>query len=349
MSFLKSKSLVNKINTVFPIPRLKFPTELNFEPIQLCNALCTTCPYPMLEKDSEYKGKKMSADQIFFLLSDFGNLLKKNNYSGNAVVIPYRYSDPLICKDLNIIFELGKKFNFKVRLTTNGVSFKVNNSILINNFIDQIDDEINISVLGSTQEKVKKNMSVNLEVTMKRLANVKINYPVLASKIKIKLARMENTDEEENEFNKLSKDFKDIGFETFEKRDWIHNRIIGSQYPQSENNFIAGCGLYNNKILRRIDVMMNGSVVLCNDVWESARNFGNVFQDGIEKIWNTKLLDEHKLIYNKKFSDSKKELICITCSRAQFNNRKNGIYESIYMLGKIDFLKNFLRKNINWI
>ena len=95
--------------------------------------------------------------------------------------------------------------------------------------------------------------------------------------------------------------------------------------------------------------MLNGSVVLCNDIWEDSKNFGNVFDDGIESIWNGKLLDEHKLIYEKKFNNSKNKLICTTCSRAQFNFKKNGINQSVNMIGKVDFIKNLLKKNLTWI
>ena len=59
------------------IPRLRFPTEIEFEPIQLCNALCFTCPYTKLQEDKEYRGKRMGRDNISALLTDFGNLLKK--------------------------------------------------------------------------------------------------------------------------------------------------------------------------------------------------------------------------------------------------------------------------------
>ena len=51
-------NIVKTFNKFTYIPRLKFPTELEFEPIQLCNALCFTCPYTSLQEDPEYRGKK---------------------------------------------------------------------------------------------------------------------------------------------------------------------------------------------------------------------------------------------------------------------------------------------------
>ena len=98
-------NLLKKINNNLLIPRLKFPTEMEFEPIQLCNALCFTCPYTFLQEDKNYRGKKMGRDNINILLNDFGNLLKKNSYKGKAFVNPFRYSDPLVNPDLDLVFE----------------------------------------------------------------------------------------------------------------------------------------------------------------------------------------------------------------------------------------------------
>ena len=114
----------------------------------------------------------MSREYIKMLLEQFGDLLLKNKYKGNAFVNPFRYSDPLICKDLDLIFEIAKNKNFNVRITTNGVSFNEANSELLNKNLSNIDNNINISVIGSTAEKIKKYMNVNLDITFKRLEKV---------------------------------------------------------------------------------------------------------------------------------------------------------------------------------
>ena len=71
-------------------PRLKFPTELEFEPIQLCNALCFSCPYTFLQESKEYRGKKMSREYIKMLLEQFGDLLLKNEYENNIDFEKYK-------------------------------------------------------------------------------------------------------------------------------------------------------------------------------------------------------------------------------------------------------------------
>jgi len=330
-------------------PRFKFPTELEFEPVQLCNALCFTCPYTSLQESKEYKRKKMPREKIQNLLEQFGDLLIKNSFKGNAFVNPFRYSDPLICKDLDLIFDVAKKKNFNVRITTNGVSFNEANSELLNNNIKNIDDHINISVIGSTAEKIKKYMNVNLDVTFKRLEKVSKNFPNLSKLIRVGLADVENTDLEEKEFNELKNKFLSIGIQSYRKKNWRHNRIFGDRKTQQENDFIVECSLFKNKLLRRMEVMVDGSVVLCDDDADGRKKFGNVFTESLEEIWNGKLLEEHKLIYSKHFSDKKNKMICNSCTRAVWNKRKSKFYSGVNTIGKKEFTKQFLINHVGWI
>lgn len=350
------KKIRNSINKNFLIPRLKFPTELEFEPVQLCNALCFTCPYTKLQKDASYRGKKMSREKIGLLLTDFGNLLKKNNYNGRSVVNPFRYSDPLVGKDLDLVFALSKKLNFKVRITTNGVSFNSKYSELLSQYIKQISDPISISVIGSTREKIKEFMNVNFDITISRLAYVKSKYPELASKIIVNLSEVDSSEKENNEIIHLQKEFKKIGIQTKIRKKWINNRIIGdwkitaeSSTQVSSDNFIKSCNLYKNKLLRRIEVMVDGSVVLCDDDAEGKKIFGNVFLEGIEKIWNGKLFEYHKTIYEHNYSSQKKNLICNTCSRANYNSRNDGLVDTFKEIGKISLISKIIKNEVNWI
>ena len=47
------------------------------------------------------------------LLNDFGNLLKKNSYKGKSFVNPFRYSDPLVNPDLDLVLKMQKNLILK--------------------------------------------------------------------------------------------------------------------------------------------------------------------------------------------------------------------------------------------
>jgi len=105
--------------------------------------------------------------------------------------------------------------------------------------------------------------------------------------------------------------------------DWTkpYNAVI------DENNYMQGCAMGSGRILRKMEVLVNGQAVLCCDDAEGKTNYGNIFEIGIEGAWKT-MQKEHKIIYDKKYSEAKKNLICNTCSRAKFNNKWTPAMES---------------------
>ena len=90
----------------------------------------------------------------------------------------------------------------------------------------------------------------------------------------------------------------------------------------NENQFVQGCVMDMGKILRRIEILVDGTAVLCCDDATKLTDYGNVFELGIEKVWKN-LQEEHKLIYDRVYSEAKKKLICNTCSRATFKIKED--------------------------
>ena len=80
---------------------------------------------------------------------------------------------------------------------------------------------------------------------------------------------------------------------------------------------MQGCAMGGGRILRQMEILVDGQAVLCCDDAEGKTNYGNVFEQGIEKVWNN-IQMEHDVIYNTEYSDGKQNLICNTCSRGKF-------------------------------
>ena len=81
--------------------------------------------------------------------------------------------------------------------------------------------------------------------------------------------------------------------------------------------YVQGCAMKGGRILRQMEILVCGQVVLCCDDADGKTNYGNVFKDGIEATWKN-LQNEHNLIFAKKYSNDKKHLICNSCTRARF-------------------------------
>jgi hypothetical protein len=108
------------------------------------------------------------------------------------------------------------------------------------------------------------------------------------------------------------------------KADWLESRVEwngfetdGLDFPISEKQFVQGCTMVMGKILRTLEVLVDGQAVLCCDDATGKTNFGNVFEIGVKGVWKN-LGAYHREIFSNKYTESKKNMICNTCSRAKF-------------------------------
>jgi len=324
--------------------RKKFPIEIEFEPLQICNAACFSCPYSWLKDEKGYTKKRMTLEQIKHILTDFGkNLREKYNYHGKATIIPFRYSDPLITPYIEDVFIIAKKYNLTVRITTNAKSFNLKKIKIFEKYIDQIEDVISISIIGSNKKEVENFMAIDLDKTMDSLEFISTKSDVVKNKIKVSLRITRGTEDEYENLILLQSKLNKFGIDnSIMKKNWMENRLSDHVYKSTESNFVSGCSMFNNKILRRINVMVDGNVVLCDDDSTGRKIFGNIFKSNIDTIWNGKLLNEHNIIYNQKYNEQKNNLICNSCSRAILKEKT-----STYM--KVKKIYNKLHSSINEI
>ena len=303
---------------------LPTPVELAFEPVNLCNAKCFCCPYTFLEKDKEYRGKRMQGVQIEELITQFAQGVKKYNVPKmKASVQPWRYSDPLVCKDLELVFELCKKNDLRVVLTTNAVSFSEKKCDLMMKYLANL-DKINISIIGYNEQEIKEWMDIDWKVTQARLKMVKEKYPALSRKMNIGV-KHKIQEPPRDLYGPVVSAIQNLTLGKVKKKtNWLENRLVynkfdddGLDFKISEKTFVQGCDMVHGKILRRLEVMVDGTAVLCCDDATKQTNFGNVFDIGVEGVWK-KLTEYHNLVYSKTFSERKKNMICNTCSRAKF-------------------------------
>jgi MoaA/NifB/PqqE/SkfB family radical SAM enzyme len=301
------------------------PIELAFEPINLCNARCFCCPYTYLEKDKEYRGKRMSHTQIKTLIDDFANGIKKYNINPNHTIVkPWRYSDPLVCPDLELIFELCQKHGLKIALTTNAVSFGEKKCQLIQKYSDTI-KKINISIIGFNKEEIREWMDLDWDVTKARLIMIRDKYPTISRKMTIGV-KHKIQDPKKSHYAPVVAELSKLTLGKVKKKtDWLESRVEWNglqtddiNFKISEKQFVKGCAMVNGKILRTLEVLVDGQAVLCCDDATGQTNFGNVFDIGIKGVW-TNLERYHSLIYSQTYSENKKDMMCNTCSRAKFD------------------------------
>ena len=313
-----------------PVP---LPTSIAFEPINLCNAKCFCCPYTTLSEDKTYHGKAMSQEQIGTLLHDYGSLIKKYQVKDyTCAVSPWRYSDPLVQPNLEYIMELCNHYKIKIGLCTNGVSFTKKQCEILNKYI-HLTGNLHMSVIGHTEEELWEFMKIKKTKTLESLKFVKDNYPELSKKIRIGIKH--KVQSATASASTVAEYQNVILGKVKSKSNWVENRMGDGDGDWTKpydavinkNNYMQGCSMGSGRILRKMEVLVNGQAVLCCDDAEGKTNYGNIFEIGIEGAWKN-MQKEHEIIYAKEYSDNKKNLICNTCSRAKFNDKWTPAMES---------------------
>ena len=302
---------------------IPLPTYIAFEPINLCNAKCYCCPYTTLSEDKNYHGKRMTRDQLGQLLHDYGNLIRKYKVKDYACgVSPWRYSDPLVQPDLEYIMSLCDKYKIKIGITTNGVSFTKKQCDVLSKY-EHLLGSIHMSVIGHTEQELWNFMKIKKEKTLKSLQFVKQNYPSLSRRLRVGI---KHRDQSRKASESVVNEYESVILgKAKAKTDWMENRIGDGDgdwttpYDLSinEKSYMQGCAMGGGRILRQMEILVDGQTVLCCDDADGKTNYGNVFDIGIEKAWKN-LQREHKIIYDKKYSKQKHNLICNTCSRGKF-------------------------------
>jgi hypothetical protein len=312
--------------------RLDFPVELAFEPHQLCNAACFCCPYTWLSKEANYTTQRMSREGIQGLIDEFAdNARRLHGYDGRLTIYPFRFSDPLLCTDLDVVLKCAAQKRVHVVITTNGIGLSGHNLELLEEYRPWI-TKLSVSLIGSTKDEVRELMGLDFDRVMKNIENIKLRHPKVREVLRVGLRETMNTPAERAVLESARQNFRDSGVVVKSIRaKWITNRVDAAEFtqgqspvrlepePPSERRFVAGCG-WANHLLKRMEVMVDGSVVLCCDDAEKHKVFGNVFDEGVHAIWNGALKTEHLAVVSPRYSASKHQLICDTCTRAVWSS-----------------------------
>ena len=302
---------------------IPLPIFIAFEPINLCNAKCYCCPYTTLSEDKTYHGKRMTREQIGQLLNDYGNLIKKYKVKDYACGInPWRYSDPLVQPDLEYIMSLCDQYKIKVGITTNGVSFTKKQCDILTKY-EHLLGSIHMSVIGHSEEELWDFMKIKKNKTLQSLKFVKENYPSLSKRIRIGIKHKNQSLQASSD---IMSEYQSVTFgKVKSKTGWMENRIGDGDGDWTKpynatisgKSFMQGCAMGRGRVLRQMEILVDGKTVLCCDDADGKTNYGNVFEIGIEKAWQN-VQREHNIIYDKKYSKYKHNLICNTCSRGKF-------------------------------
>ena len=139
-------------------PYIDQPHEVSVETLAQCNAACTFCPYPTLERI----GTKMPMSHIDSLIDQMAEFEHPFYFS------PFKVNEPLLDKRLfEICQRVLEKTNAVLRIFTNGSALNLKNIVNLAE-LDRV-AHLWISLNEYRQEEYKNLMNLDFEHTAKNL------------------------------------------------------------------------------------------------------------------------------------------------------------------------------------
>lgn len=272
---------------------MDFPTEVTIETQAICNAACTFCTYPTMER----KGDKMSDELVDKIIHDLKAIPRELPFT----ISPFKVSDPFLDKR---IFSICEKINDKLpnarlRLFTNG-------SPLTEKIIEKIAEIKNVVHLWVSLNEYKKEeyehtMSLPFDKTIEKLnllhQRVEMGYahPVVISRV------CDNTIEDTHFKTFVNNNYPLFGVFLIGRSDWAGQVAIDSQ---KEVPSIACSRWYE------LSIMASGKVALCCMDGEGKHVVGDVNEQSVLEIYNS---HNYKKMRQFSFSRLAAAAPCDTC------------------------------------
>ena len=289
------------------------PYHFVIEPTNVCNLHCPLCSTG-INAETRNKGTLTleKFKQLIDEIKDYALELYLQNWGESTLV-----------KTLPDMIKYAAQNKIFVNISTN---FSINYSDdYLDNLLNSGLGKLVIDVDGTTQEtyeqyRVNGKLETVLENTRKAVKLKKENnliYPVIATKMLV----MKHNEHQIDDFKKLSKnldvdqmELNNIQINPNTTKSWLpeNPEFRYASYEKSGN--IESCHWPWSGFV----VNWSGDVAPCCLVDDSDSDFGNILDDGLEKIWN----NEYYISARSEFSKEKeitKSTICNTCKNDTHN------------------------------
>ncbi len=298
---LLKKLFPKKLAQVLP---LYAPISVHLDPSNICNFKCIFCPTgdnELLSSVNRPKGK-MDFELFCKIIDDMKDFKKKIK-----ILHLYKDGEPLMnkyfCKMVS--YAKRKKVAKSIRTTSNGVLLNHSISIeLIESGLDMIRFSIEhvnnekykeITKTYSNYDQIKKNIEFLFKEKQKRKSKLKIFVKILDVNLS------------ENDKKKFLEDFEPIsdminidtimGWSLSEQKDFTLGKDIKTGMNSKDQ--LEQERLVCPEPFRAIAINFDGSVTTCCVDWSHGNIIGNVREQSIQKIWNSKKLNYIRKLHLK--------------------------------------------------
>lgn len=245
------------------------PCEVTLETQAVCNAACTFCPYPTIER----KGQKMSDALLDKILTEL------RRFDRPFIVSPFKLSDPLLDVRLpDILRRIKNETRAMVRIFTNGSALTPKNAEMLAGFSNIL--EVWVSLNATNKEDYERIMGLNFE-------KVTGNLDWLHGKVfphKVRIGKVGHPDEGfRNYVYERWPDFEPV---VIKKDAWID--FTDPEYPNVPD---APCSRWFE-----LSIMADGRVTHCCMTSGDDRRYdiGDINNQTLLEVYNSPLWKERR-------------------------------------------------------
>jgi radical SAM protein with 4Fe4S-binding SPASM domain len=289
------------------------PYNYVIEPTNICNLQCPLCSTGVGAKTRD-KGKMTLENFKKFIdeIKDVAIQISLQNWGESTLV-----------KELPLMIKYASDNNIFVNLSTN---FSVNYS---ENYLEELMKSglgvLLVDLDGTTNEIYKKyrvsgdldQVLKNIEMIVKFKKKYNIKYPI----IKTKMLVMKHNEHQIEDFKKLSKKLEvdeielgNIQMNPNTAKDWLPKNPEYRYATYEQDGEVEACHWPWSGMV----VNWNGDVSACCIVDDANSDFGNIFEFGLEKVWNNEYYVSARSEFSKE-KDMTKHTICNICKNNTHN------------------------------
>jgi MoaA/NifB/PqqE/SkfB family radical SAM enzyme len=314
--------------------------KVQIDPFGFCNAKCWFCPVRYIPQPEEGSGN-MSIELIDKIFSDLinerenpnGVVSKEFNFFTTA-----HYNEVLLYKNVEQLFQLGRKYKLKTYVLSNGVSLNKNNVDLISEYRDVV-IHLGLNIPAFEKELWAKRAGFSESQFDRLVSNVKYaeeKLSYLKSELQIHVNGLEKhmfdnkwikegpeyrehnyniISEHENQVLFAKKMFPGISVHKnyiFDRAGFINNILTNEEFIVNSNRDkkVVGCNNFGDRITEWLHINSSGKTFLCCNDYNFEYVFGDLKTQTVSEIWKSQ---KHIEVVNKALNS-----ICTKCISAVF-------------------------------
>lgn len=274
-----------------------FPTRVQIEINNFCNATCIMCPVATMKR------KRETMD--FALFEKVINRIKVEKKSFRGWILPFLSGDPFLVPNyldyLRLIREKLPRAKIAVDTNASRLTFEKAEEIIDEVLLDRL----TMSFDGGTKkayESIRRGLSFEkVRDNIHHFLHLKNQSKKKEPLTRVKMILTKENFSSRKQFTLLFKDADRVIFSS------MHNwgGQIFRESPSLRSNFCSS-------IFQTFTILTNGNVVLCCVDYEGSEKMGNVLENSIKEIWMGKEFQKRRKYLSKRKFD--KLPLCRNCS-----------------------------------